>query len=118
MQLWSVDQPCHVHLTRQYCTVIMGVGRGSGGTKAPLWILKSLAKKVVFSISRGENQISTFLAPPEKNFGKIPYWPTLEKILPTPMLVMCIWPAVLHGFKPCNKAYSEEYCIEFETTCV
>jgi len=35
--------------------------------------LKLLAKKVVFSISRGKNQISQLLAPLEKNFGKILY---------------------------------------------
>ena len=61
----------------------MGVGRG--GALGPPWILKLPAKKVVFSISRVKNQISPLLAPPGKNFGKIPYWPPLEKILPTPM---------------------------------
>ena len=49
------------------------------------WILKWLAKIVVFSISRGKNQISLLLAPPGKNFGKIPSCPPLEKILLTPM---------------------------------
>ena len=29
---------------------------------------------------------SLLLAPPWKNFGKIPKWPPLEKILPTPMV--------------------------------
>jgi len=62
----------------------MGVGRGEREALAP-WILKLLAKKVVFSISRGKKQISPLLAPPGKNFGKIPYWPPLEKIFPTPM---------------------------------
>jgi len=62
----------------------MGVGRGEREALAP-WILKLLAKKVVFSISRGKKQISPLLAPPGKNFGKIPYCP-LEKILPTPMV--------------------------------
>jgi len=47
--------------------------------------LKSLAKKVVFSISRGKNQISPLWAPSGKNFGKIPYFPPSGKILPTPM---------------------------------
>jgi len=47
----------------------MGVGREG---KAP-WILKLLAKKVVFSISRGKKQILSLLAPPGKNLGKTPY---------------------------------------------
>jgi len=51
----------------------MGVGRGAGGALASLWILKLLAKKVVFSILRGKKQISPLLAPPGKIFGKIPY---------------------------------------------
>ena len=56
-----------------YCTH-MGVGRGAGEPWPP-WILKSLAKKVVFSSSSRKNQISPLLAPLGKNFGKIPYWP-------------------------------------------
>jgi len=52
----------------------MGVGRGAGGL-APYWILKLLAKKGCFSISRGKKQISPLLAPPGKNFGKVPYCP-------------------------------------------
>ena len=53
----------------------MGVGKGGGrGEALPSWFLKLLAKKVVFSISKGKNQISPRLAPPGKNFGKIPYW--------------------------------------------
>jgi len=38
-------------------------------------IVKLLAKKFVFSIWRGKNQISPFLAPPGKHFGKITYCP-------------------------------------------
>jgi len=49
----------------------MGVGRGCRGERLPR-ILKISAKKVVFSISRGKNQISPLLALPWKNFGKIP----------------------------------------------
>ena len=49
----------------------MGVGREAGGP-SPFWILKCLAKKVVFLVLRGKNQISPLLAP-------------LENILPTPM---------------------------------
>ena len=46
-----------------------GHGRRRGGLSPP-WILKLLAKKVVFSISRGKNQISPLLAPPGKILGK------------------------------------------------
>jgi len=55
-------------------TLAMGVGKWAGGFWPP-WILKLLAKKVVFSISRGKNQISPLFAPPDKNFGKFPYCP-------------------------------------------
>jgi len=41
--------------------------------------------KVVFSILRGKKQISPLLAPLEKNLGKSPPGPLLEKILPTPV---------------------------------
>ena len=52
------------------------------------WILKWLAKKVVFSISRTENQISPLLAQPWKKFWENPLLPPpLEKILPKPMCV-------------------------------
>ena len=50
----------------------MGVRRGG---LSPPWILKLLAKKVVFSISRGKKQISPLLPPPGKHLGKIPYCP-------------------------------------------
>jgi len=39
------------------------------------WILKILAKKVVFLVLSGKKQISPFLAPPWKNFGKITWRP-------------------------------------------
>ena len=63
----------------------MGVGRLAGGALASLWILKLLAKKVVFSILRAKKQISPLLAHPGKIFGKIPYCLPWKKILPTPM---------------------------------
>jgi len=63
------------------------VSEGGAGEALPPWILKLLAKKVIFSISMGKKQISPLLAPPGKNFGKIPYCPPLEKILPTPMAI-------------------------------
>jgi len=47
----------------------MGVGRGA---LAPSWILKFLAKKVVFLVSSGKNQISPLLAPPGKIEEKNP----------------------------------------------
>ena len=64
----------------------MGVGRGGSRRGLAPWILKLLAKKVVFSISRGKNQISPRLTPLEKILGKSPTGPPLEKILPTPMV--------------------------------
>jgi len=51
---------------------------GEGGAKTP-WILKLLAKKVVFPISRGKNQISPLLVPPEKILGKSPTGPPWKK---------------------------------------
>jgi len=58
----------------------MGVGRrGARQGFAPSWILKLITKKFDFSISRGKNQISSLLAVPWKNFGKIPYWPIPAK---------------------------------------
>ena len=54
----------------------MGVGRGrQGWALAPPGFWNYKQKKVVFSISRGKKQISPLLAPPGKNFGKIPYLP-------------------------------------------
>ena len=49
----------------------MGVGRENKGALAPLHFEFSLPKKVVFLVLRGENQISSFLAPLEK-FRKNP----------------------------------------------
>ena len=72
-----------VHRINMMYNNTMGVGREARGPRLP-WILKLLAKKVVFSISRGKNQSSPLLAP-WKNFGKIPNWPPLETIFPTPM---------------------------------
>jgi len=61
------------------------VGKDRGGPCLP-WILKFSAKKVVFLVSSGKNQISPLLAPLEK-FRKNPLVPPLEKILPTLMHV-------------------------------
>jgi len=44
-----------------------------GAGPCPPWILNLLAKRVVFSISRGKKQISPLLALPGNNFRKIPY---------------------------------------------
>jgi len=44
-----------------------------GGTLAPPWFLKLLAKKVVFFNFEGKNQISPLLAFPWKNFWENPY---------------------------------------------
>jgi len=48
----------------------MGVGRGWGKAHLDCNII---GKKVVLSIWRGKKQISSLLAPPGKNFGKITY---------------------------------------------
>jgi len=61
----------------------MNVGRGAGG-----WILKISAKKVVFLVLSGKKQILPLLAPLAK-FWKNPLVPPpLEKILPTPTVLM------------------------------
>jgi len=44
------------------------MGGGRGGQAPPHWIVKLLAKKPFFSISRGKKQILSLLAPPCKNF--------------------------------------------------
>jgi len=57
----------------QHSTLIHGqhpYPRGAGGLYLP-WILKFLAKKVVFFVFSGKNQISPLLAPLEK-FRKNP----------------------------------------------
>jgi len=43
----------------------MGVAKGAGGTRHP-WILKILAKKVVFLFSGEKKQIMPLLTPPKK----------------------------------------------------
>jgi len=52
----------------------MGVGRGEQGGQAPL-DFKIISKNIVFSISRGKNQISPLLVPLEKILGKSPTGP-------------------------------------------
>jgi len=42
----------------------MGVGRGAREGLDPLWILKILAKRVVFLVSSGKKQVSPLLVPP------------------------------------------------------
>jgi len=51
------------------------MGVGSSGFARP-WILKLLAKKVIFLISKGEKQISPLLAPLENFLGKSPIAPS------------------------------------------
>ena len=58
-----------------------------GRRKWPCSLLdfEHFSKKRLFSWFRvGKTNFTTF-APSWKNFGKIPWWPPLEKILPTPM---------------------------------
>ena len=72
--------------------VAMGVGRGAqGGTKTPSGFWNYEQKKVVFSISRKKKQILPLLAPPGKNFGKIPYCPPWKKFFRRPWM----WPFML-----------------------
>jgi len=47
---------------------------GMGGLAHP-WILKIIAKNVVFLVSSGKSQISPFLAPPRKTLDKFPSAP-------------------------------------------
>jgi len=63
----------------------MGVGRWGVGPR-PHLILKFSAKKVVFLVLSGKNQISPLLAPLEK-YRKNTLVPPMEKILPTPMII-------------------------------
>jgi len=62
-----------------------GRRKGSRGAKAPLDFEIFSKKRLFFQFRGVKKQISPLLAPLEKNFGKIPYWPPLEKILLTPM---------------------------------
>ena len=50
----------------------MGVGRGGAERSLPPWILKILAKKVVFLVSSGKKQMLPLLAPPRKILEKNP----------------------------------------------
>jgi len=56
---------------QEFYIAAMGVGRGSRGALPP-YILKLLAKKVVFSILRGKNQSSPLLTPPWKKSFRHP----------------------------------------------
>jgi len=49
---------------------------------------KIISEKGCFFNFVGQKPNFTTFAPPEKKFGKSPYWPPLEKILPTPMTAM------------------------------
>jgi len=69
----------------------MGVGRGPGGPWSPL-DFEIISKKRLFFQFRGIKTNSTTFGHPWKNFGKIPFWPPLEKILPTPMAGMNLFP--------------------------
>jgi len=52
------------------------------------FVIEYLAKKVVFFVYSGKNEISSFFRVLKKSLdfpGKIHYSPTMEKILPAPM---------------------------------
>jgi len=53
----------------------MGVGKGGLGGAVPRLDFECLAKKVVFLVSSGKNQISPFLATPGKIWEKSPSGP-------------------------------------------
>jgi len=66
--------------------IIMAVGRREPW---PSWILKLLAKKRLFLQFRGvKTNFHHFWPPLENILGISPSAPPLEKILPTPMVVM------------------------------
>ena len=88
-------QPCRHTTSKAFQAferiICMGVGRGSREALTP-WILKLLAKKVLFSISRGKNQISPFLALPWKKVWEYPLLAPPGKN-----------PSDAHGFLECCK---------------
>jgi len=62
--------------------------RAARGAKTP-WILKILAKKVVFLISRAKTQISSLLPPPENILEKSPSAPPWKKSFWRPWWQCC-----------------------------
>jgi len=52
---------------------------------APLYFEIISKKRLFFQFQGVRTKFHHFWPPPGKNFGKIPYWPPPEKILPTPM---------------------------------
>jgi len=60
----------------------MAVGRGGGN-------FKFSAKKAVFLISNGKNQISRLLALLRKTFGKIHWWPPWKNFFRRPCTEAC-----------------------------
>ena len=76
----------------------MGVGKGGKEAKAPL-DLKNFRKKGCFLSVEWEKTNFTIFGPPWKKFGKNPCAPPLEKILPTPMVLLCIFGRQREHFK-------------------
>jgi len=70
----------------------MGVGRGGRGVPRPRPSLdfEIISKKGCFFNFEGKKQISPLLIPPAKILGKSPTGHPLEKVLPTPMLLLAI----------------------------
>lgn len=66
-----------------------GRRKGRQGVQGPPWILKTLAKMVVFLVLSGKKRFNHF-CPSWEILGKIPWCPPLEKILLTPMLAAVI----------------------------
>jgi len=92
---FSGKQPCQkTAKSRKTANLAaMGVARGVRGEiyfEILHFSVTFLAKKVVFLVSRKKNELSPLLPVHrcifKATFGKIHYFPPLEKILPTPML--------------------------------
>ena len=63
-----------------------GRRKGGKGASAPPWILKFSARKVVFLVFSGKNQISLLLAPPGKISEKSPSVPPWKKSFRRPWI--------------------------------
>jgi len=76
---------------------------GSGGDLPPLDFETISKKRLIFQFRGVKNKFHHFWPLPGKNFGKIPYWLPLEKILPT--TTPC--PTVFINIKGTNRATSQ-----------
>jgi len=70
----------------------MGVGAGR------TWTSKVSAKKFVFLVSSGKNEIPPFLAPPRKILEKSPSGSSQKKIIPTSMIATVRYALLMSSF--------------------